>query len=55
MIICSANSYPFGFPSRSKLPPLEILKCLVTTLRNQDKKVALIIVDEDEALAIYSE
>ena len=43
--IFSANSYPFGFPSRSRLPPLGIIKFLVTTLRNQDKKVSLILVD----------
>ena len=55
MAICSATSYPFGFPSRSKRPPLDILNFLVTTLRNQDKKVAFIIVDEDGALARSSE
>ena len=32
--ICSATSYPFGFPSISKHPLLEILEFLVTTLRN---------------------
>ena len=53
--VCSATSYPFGFPSRSKRPPLDILKFLVTTLRNQDKKVAFIRVDEDGALARSSE
>ena len=53
--ICSATSYPFGFPSRSKRPPLYILKCIVTTLRNQDKKVAFIRVDEDGAPARSSE
>ena len=51
MAICSATSYPFGFPSRSKRPPLYILKFLGTTLRNQDKKVAFIRVDEDGSLA----
>ena len=40
--ICSATSYPFGTPYISKLPPLDILKFLVTTLMNQDKKVAFI-------------
>ena len=25
--ICYATSYPFGFPSRRKCPPLDILKC----------------------------
>ena len=39
--ICSATSYPFGLPSISKRPPIDILKFLVATLRNQDKKVAL--------------
>ena len=53
--ICSATSYPFGFPSRSKRPIIEILKFLVTTLRNQDKKVAFIRVDEDGELSRSSE
>ena len=53
--ICSANSYPFGFLSRGKRPHLDILKLLVTTLSNQDNKVALIIVDEDGALSRSSE
>ena len=43
--ICSADPNPFGFPSRSKHPPLEILKFLVTTFMNQDNKVAFIQVD----------
>ena len=55
MFICSATSHPFGFPSRSKRPPLDILKFLVTTLRNQDKKVSFIRVDEDGALDRSSE
>ena len=49
--ICYATSYPFGFPSRSKRPTLDIFKSLVTTLSNQDKKVAFTRVDEDGALA----
>ena len=53
--ICSDNSHPFGFPSRSKHPPLDTLKVFVTKLRNQYKKVALIRVDEDGALSISSE
>ena len=53
--ICSATSYPYGFPSRSKRPPLDILKFIVTTLRNQDKKVAFVRVDEDGALSRSSE
>ena len=55
MAIYSDTSYPFGFPSRSKRSPLDILKLLVTTLRNQDKKVALIRVDEYGALSRSSE
>ena len=47
--VCSATSYPFGFPYRSKRLPLDILKFIVATLRNQDKKVSFIIVDEDVA------
>ena len=49
------TSYPFGFTSRSKQPPLDILKFLVTTLRNQDKKVSFIKVDKDGSLAISYE
>ena len=45
--ICSATSYPFGFTSRSKFQNLYILNFIVTTLRNQDKKFALIRVDKD--------
>ena len=51
MDICSANLYPFGFPSRSKRPPLDILKFIVTVIINWDKKVAFIRVDEYGALA----
>ena len=53
--ICSATSHPFGFPFRSKFTTLDILILLVTTLRNQDDKVAFIQVDEYRALERYSE
>ena len=53
--ICYATPYLFLFPPRSKRPPLDLIEFLVTTLRNQDKKVASIQVDEDGALARYSE
>ena len=53
--ICSATSYPSGFLSRSKLPPLNILKILFTMLKNQDKKVSFIRIDEDGSLEISSE
>ena len=49
--ICSATSHPFGFTPISKRPPLDILKVIFITLRNHDKKVAFIQVDEDGALA----
>ena len=55
LYICSATSYTFEFPSRIKLPLLDILKFLVTIFRNQDKKVAFIWVDEDGALERSSE
>ena len=48
--ICSDTSYPFGFPNRSKCLPLDILKFLVTKLRNQDNKVAFVRLDEDGEL-----
>ena len=48
--ICSATSYPFGFLSRRKCLPLEILNFLVATLSNKDKKFAFVQVDEDVAL-----
>ena len=53
--ICAATSYPFGLLSRSKRPPLDIIKLLVTTLRNQDKTFAFIRVYEYGALARSSE
>ena len=52
--IFSAPSWTFGFPSRIKFIPLDILKLLVATLRNQYNKVALVQVDEDVALEISS-
>ena len=53
--ICAATSYLFGFPSRSKRPPLDILKFIFATLKNQDKKVSFIRVDENGGLARSSE
>ena len=53
--ICSSTSYPFGFTSRIKRTPLEILKFLVTTLNNQYNKFAFILVDEYGALEKYYE
>ena len=48
--ICSDHSYPFVFPSKRKLLPLDSLKKNVTALSNQDKKVAFIQVDGDGSL-----
>ena len=53
--ICYTTSYPFGFPSISKRPPLDTLKFLVATLMIQDKKFRLIQVDEYGSLAISFE
>ena len=53
--ICSDTLYPFGFISRRKRPPIDILKLIVTTLSNQDNKVAFIQVDEYGSLSRYSE
>ena len=55
MAICSANSYSFGFRPRSKSPPLDIIEFFVTTLKNQDKKVSFIRVDEFGSLEIFYE
>ena len=49
--IYSATSHPFGFPSRNKRPPLDILRFLFTTFRNQDNKLALIRVYEYASIA----
>ena len=53
--ICYVASWAFGFLSRSKRPPLDILKFLVTTLSNQYNKVAFVWVDKDGTLSRYSE
>ena len=47
--------YPFGFISIIKWLPIEILKLLFTTLRNQYNKYVFMRVEEDGALARYSE
>ena len=40
--ILSDTSYTFGFTYIIKITPIDILKFIVTILRNQDKKVSLI-------------
>ena len=51
----SATLRLFVLPSRNKLPPIYILKCIVTTLIDRYKKLSFIRVDEDVALARSSE
>ena len=53
--IWSATSYPFGFTSRIKRPPLDILKVLVITSRKQNEKFSFIPVAENGAPAIFFE
>ena len=53
--ICYDISYPFGFTYRGKRPPLNIIKLLVTSLSNMDKKVAFIRVYEYGSLSRSSE
>ena len=53
--IYSVSTYPFGFTSISKQPPLGILKFLFNILRNKYKKVAFIWVDKYGVLARSSE
>ena len=53
--MCFSTSHPFGFQYRIKRPLLDILKFLITSLRNQDNKVAFVRFDEDEAQARSSE
>ena len=55
VVTCYTTLYQFGFPSIKKRPPLDIIKLIFTTLRNQDKKFPLIQVNEDGSLARYSE
>ena len=46
---------PLCISIQNKCPPLDILKTFVTTLSNQDKKVAFVRVDEYRELARYYE
>ena len=53
--IWSNTSYSFGFTSRVKILPFEMLKFLLDNLRNKYKKVALVWVDEDGTFSKSSE
>lgn len=50
-VIESTVSYPFGFPSRSKRPPVSILKYIVSVLRSFGFSVKIIRLDEGGELA----
>ena len=50
-VTCASTSYPFGFPTESKSPPIEILRWLIGTLRSMGHVVNLIRVDEGGELA----
>ena len=54
-ITCASTSYPFGFPTKSKSPPLDLFKWFVTTIRNMGHQVTFIRVDEDKGLARSTE
>ena len=55
LTICTVTSHPFGLQSRRKISPIDILKCLVTKLSNQNKKITFIRVDGDVVLERSSE
>ena len=50
-VTCASTSYPFGFPTKSKSPPIEILRWLLGTLRSMGHVVNFIRVDEGGELA----
>ena len=50
-VACASTSYPFGFPTKSKSPPIEILRWLLGTLRSMGYVVNFIRVDEGGELA----
>ena len=49
------TGYPFGFPSRNKRPPLDLIRFLVLTLQRLGKAVNFVRVDEGGELARCSE
>jgi hypothetical protein len=50
-IICSSTSYPFGFPGKSKTPPLDTFRWFISTIRNMGYGPNIVHEDEDGALA----
>ena len=54
-IVCASTSYPFGFLTKSKSPPLTLFSWFVHTVRTMGHHVTFIRVDEDKGLAQSSE
>ena len=54
-VTCGSTSYGFGFPCKSKTPPLSIVKWVILTLKSMGFTVLFIRVDEDGSLANSSE
>ena len=54
-ITCGATSYAFGFPTKAKTPPLDIVQWSINTIRTMGYEVIFIRVDEDSSLANSSE
>ena len=54
-IACGSTSYPFGFPTKSKTPPLVLFEWFVKTIRTMGYEVTFVRVDEDKGLARSSE
>jgi hypothetical protein len=54
-LACASTSYTFGFPSKTKGPPINIFTWVIKTLRSMGYEVIFIRVDEDSSLARSSE
>ena len=57
-VACASTSYPFAFPTKSKSPPIDILRWLLNSLRSLGHVINFIRVDEGGELAnstVFSE
>ena len=54
-IFDAKTRHPWGFPTRSRRPPIAILKWLVLNLRRQGIEIIELRVDEDGSLANSTE
>jgi hypothetical protein len=54
-ITCASTSYPIGFPSKSKAPPIQSAQWLIKSLRNRGFQPCFCHVDEGGELANSSE